>query len=243
MVTPSAFDVRLVEAWLIAPSVRHLVFERTDGAPVDFEPGQWVNLLMPTASGELIKRSYSIASAPGSSRFELCVTQVVGGPGSGFLHAMEVGAEVRAVGPQGLFTRAATDKAAALFVATGTGVAPFRSIMQAAVSRGIDAPLWLLFGTRFEDDILYRKEIEGMVERSPMMRYEVTLSRASDGWAGRRGYVQGHVAELLSALKARSNEEPHVWICGLDKMVSSVKELCRKELGVDRKRVHTERYD
>lgn len=243
MFASSAFDVRLAAARAISPTVRHLVFERADGAPFEFAPGQWVNLLMPLPSGE-IKRSYSIASAPdGSPRFELCVTRVEGGPGSGFLHAIEEGQCLRAVGPQGLFTREANDAAPSLFVATGTGVAPFRSMLRAAIASGSAAPLWVLFGARFEEDVVYRDEFEALAEAYSNVRYHVTLSRAAEGWAGRRGYVQLHVPEILKALEGAAEAPPHVYICGLDRMVSTVKDLCRKDLGVDRKRVHVERYD
>ncbi len=250
MPAASAFDVRLASARLITPTVRQLVFERTDGEPFDFAPGQWVNLLMPLASGE-IKRSYSIASPPdGSPSFELAVTRVEGGPGSEHLHALEPGAVLRAVGPQGLFTRDVADPAPSLFVATGTGVAPFRSMIRAALAAGSTAPLWLLFGARFEEDIVYRTELEALAARHPNMRYAVTLSRAAGGWTGRNGYVQLHVPEILAALTEASTTPvalptaaPHVYVCGLDRMVSTVKDLCRNDLGVDRKHVHVERYD
>jgi CDP-4-dehydro-6-deoxyglucose reductase len=243
MITPSAFDVRLASARMIAPAVRHLVFERTDGRSFDFAPGQWVNLVMPLAEGE-IKRSYSIASAPsGAPWFELAVTRVQGGPGSAFLHALEVGATLRAIGPHGLFTRAAADPSPALFVATGTGVAPFRSMLNAATVAGAAPHVWILFGARFEEDILYRDEFEALASDDARFRYAVTLSRPGPSWSGLRGYVQLHVAERLAGLTEAAGAPPHVYICGLDRMVSTVKDLCRTELGVDRKRVHIERYD
>lgn len=243
MIAATAFDVRLASATMIAPSVRHLVLERTDGEVFDFAPGQWVNLLMATPAGE-IKRSYSIASAPRRTpTFELAVTRVEGGPGSSFLHAIRPGEEMRAVGPQGLFTREASDPAPALFVATGTGIAPFRAMLQAAIDAGSEAPIEVLFGVRFEEDILYRAEFEALAEAHPGVRFAVTLSRGAEGWKGLRGYVQSHVPGMLAALAERSGAAPHVYVCGLDRMVSAVKELCRKELGVDRKRVHVERYD
>ncbi|MEZ4309773.1 MAG: FAD-dependent oxidoreductase [Polyangiaceae bacterium] len=243
MIAPSAFDVRLASARMIAPSVRHLAFERADGGAFEFAPGQWVNLVMPLPSGE-IKRSYSIASAPeGGGGFELAVTRVEGGPGSTYLHGIEPGATLRAIGPHGLFTREGGDAAPALFVATGTGVAPFRSMLGAALRAGGVAPMSLLLGVRFEEDILYREEFEAIAARHPNVRFAVTLSRPAEGWSGRSGYVQSHVPELLAALAKESEAAPHVWICGLDRMVSTVKDLCRKELGLDRKRVHVERYD
>src|SRR5262245_56795292 len=130
---PETFDTRLVASRSLTPGVRELVFERADGRLLEFEPGQWVNLVLPVP-GEEIRRAYWIASAPAASaRFELAVTLVTGGPGSEFLHALPLGATLRAIGPHGLFTRDALDPTAALFVATGTGVTPLRSMIAAAL--------------------------------------------------------------------------------------------------------------
>lgn len=239
------FDARLVTTQRLTPSVRELVFERADGAPFEFDPGQWVNLVFPLPEGE-IKRAYSIASAPvaGSPRFSLAVTQVEGGPGSQYLHRMSEGETLRAIGPQGLFTRGKDAALPSLFIATGTGVTPFRSMIQAALTAGDTAPLWLLFGARHEADILYRDELSRWAAEHPHLRYEITLSRPTSGWTGRHGHVQAHASELVRDLRALGGgADPHAYICGLDRMVSSVKDLLRNELALPRKHVHTERYD
>lgn len=241
------FEARLVAARRLTPSVRELVFERADGAPFQFDPGQWVNLVLPLTEGE-IKRAYSIASAPvaGSSRFELAVTHVEGGPGSQYLHRMKEGESLRAIGPQGLFTRGKDAVLPSLFIATGTGVTPFRSMIQAALAAGETAPLWLLFGARYEEDILYGDELKRWAAEHPHFRYEITLSKATSGWTGRRGYVQHHASELVRELRALGGEggtDPHAYVCGLDRMVSAAKDLLRNELALPRKHVHTERYD
>lgn len=239
------FDARLVAARRLTPSVRELVFERVDGAPFQFDPGQWVNLVLPLPSGE-IKRAYSIASAPiaGSPRFELAITQVEGGPGSHYLHSLREGETLRAIGPQGLFTRGKDAADPTLFIATGTGITPFRSMIQSGLHIGDKAPLWLLFGARFEEDILYQDDLARWAAEHPHVRYEITLSRASEGWTGRRGYVQLHASELVRELReAGGGVEPHAYICGLERMVSAVKDLLRNDLGLPRKHVHAERYD
>jgi ferredoxin-NADP reductase len=241
---PEVFDIRLIATRRLSPSVRELVFERADGKPMEFLPGQWINLLLSLPSGE-VKRAYSIASPPdGTPRFELAVTHVVGGPASEHLHAIPEGTVLRAVGPQGFFTRAPGELAPALFVATGTGITPLRSMMVAAIRAGSRAPLWLLFGARHEEDILYREELSAYAAENPSLRYVITLSQPGPSWQGLSGYVQLHVPELYAALKASASPElPHVYICGLDRMVKVVRDLARTELGVDRKLVHQERYD
>jgi ferredoxin-NADP reductase len=244
MPVPEVFDARVVAARALAPGVRELVLERADGEALSFEPGQWLNLVLPLPGQEL-KRAYSIASAPdGSPRCELAVTRVTGGAGSEFLHAVAEGTTLRAIGPQGFFTRPASSAAPSLFVGTGTGVTPLRSMIRAAVAAGGDAPLWLLFGARHEEDILYRDELERLARERPSLRYEVTLSQPGPSWTGRRGYVQAHLPALWAELEAASTgAPPEVFVCGLDRMVKTVRELARGELGVDRKRVHAERYD
>ena len=242
--TPETFDTRLVTSRLIAPAVREMVLERTDGKPFLFDPGQWVNLILQLPDAEL-KRAYSIASEPTStSRFELAVTRVTGGPGSIYLHDLPEGATVRTIGPYGLFTRPGADASPSLFVATGTGVTPLRSMIRAARAASSAAPLWLLFGARHEEDVLYRGEFEELARTHPDARYEITLSQPAEGWKGRRGYVQEHVGELFHAISALAAPAAvHVYICGLERMVKAVRERVQTELGVPRKQVHTERYD
>lgn len=249
MPLPPTFEARLVRARVLAPRVRELTFERADGTPMQFEPGQWVNALLPLAEAAAseTKRSYSIASPPdGTPRFDLAVTRVTGGAGSCWLHEMDVGAKLRFIGPQGFFTRAAAAAANAqpsLMIATGTGVTPMRSMMRAAIAAGSRAAMWLVLGVRHEDDLLYADELGAMAREHPFVRFEPTLSQPRGDWRGRRGYVQTHVRELYDDLARCSGCAPHAYACGLQRMVGSVREMLRKDMGVPRERVHTERYD
>jgi ferredoxin-NADP reductase len=243
MPLPPPFEARVVGGRALSPGVREVTFERTDGQPMVFEPGQWLNLILP-ATADTLKRSYSIASPPaGTPRFEVAVTRVQGGPGSTFLHDVQPGATLQCIGPQGFFTRAANSTAPSLFIATGTGVTPMRSMMQAALAAGGKAPMWLLFGVRHDADVLYEGEMQAMVKEHPHVRFEPTLSQPGPSWTGRRGYVQTHVKELWAELSALGAGEPHAYICGLERMVGSVREILRTELGLPRQQVHSERYD
>jgi ferredoxin-NADP reductase len=240
---PPAFTARVVGVAHLSPVVRELTFERTDGQPMAFEPGQWVSLVLPLESGEL-RRAYSIASPPdGTPEFQVAVTHVSGGPGSTYLHQLEPGAEITAIGPQGFFTRAPATTHPSLFVATGTGVTPLRSMIRAALTAGSTAPMRLVFGARTRADRLYARELEALAAKHPQLVVEYTLSRPEADWTGRRGYVQEHVRELWEELAARGGEPPHAYICGLQRMVGAVRDLLRKEMQVPRQQVHSERYD
>jgi ferredoxin-NADP reductase len=232
---------------MLSPSVRELVLVRDDDAPLAFEAGQWVSLVLPQVetheSQSDLRRAYSIASPPdGSPRFELAVTHVSNGPGSSYLHTLEPGARLKAIGPQGFFTRPREHAAPSLFVATGTGVTPLRSMIKHALATGLTEPLWLLFGVRHEADILYREELADLAAKHPHLRVEITLSKPPPGWTGRTGYVQAHARDLWLEL-SRLGTPPHAYVCGLERMIKSMRELLRKDLGVPRDRVHTERYD
>ncbi len=240
---PPVYRVALVSARDLGPNVRELELERTDGAPMAFEAGQWVSLVLPLPDGET-RRSYSIASPPdGTPRFRIAVTRVEGGPGSTFLHALAIGDEVSCVGPQGFFTRPPTATHPSLFVATGTGVTPLTSMIRAALAAGSTARMHLLFGVRREEDRIYAAELSALAAAHPNFTVEYTLSRAADGWTGRRGYVQDHVREAWAMLGAASAEPPHAYICGLQRMVGAVRDLLRKDLEATRQQVHSERYD
>jgi CDP-4-dehydro-6-deoxyglucose reductase len=246
MTPPPTFEARLARARMLTPGVRELTFERVDGQPMPLEPGQWVSVVLPVGVAEeaAIKRSYSVASAPdGSPRFEIALTRVQGGPGSTWLMSLEPGTVLRFIGPQGFFTRAATNASPSLMIATGTGVTPMRSMMRAAIAAGSRVPLWLLFGVRHDVDVVYREEFEAMARDHDFVRFEPSLSQPPEGWAGRRGYVQTHVRELWAELESKGAGAPHAYICGLERMVGSVRELLRKDMGLPRQQVHGERYD
>jgi CDP-4-dehydro-6-deoxyglucose reductase len=246
MPPPPMFEARLVRARRLSPNVRELTFERVDGVPMVFDPGQWVNVLVGNlldAASET-KRAYSIASPPdGSARFDIAVTRVEGGPVSTWLHAVPSESVVAFTGPQGFFTRPPQGAAPSLMIATGTGMTPMRSMMRAAVATGSRTPMWLLLGVRHEEDMLYFDELRALAAEHPFIRFEPTLSQPRDAWEGRRGYVQSHVRDLLEKLAAASDSKPHAYVCGLQRMVGSVRDLLRKEIGLPREQVHTERYD
>lgn len=232
-------NARLIESHEIAPKVRHFVFEAEGVQRLDFVPGQFVSFTL-DVEGKPITRAYSIANAPGgTNRFELCLNEVEGGRLSPRLFAMAPGDVLDMKPPLGMFVMPEPPRDA-LFVATGTGVAPFRAMLQAQLPKGSPA-ITLLFGVRYESHILYRAEFEAMAVQYPQFRFWPTLTRPGEGWAGRKGRVQAHLAEAIDTLTGEGRDID-VFLCGMKEMVNDVRSIV-KGMGFDRKQIRYEKYD
>jgi CDP-4-dehydro-6-deoxyglucose reductase len=226
---------RLIESVEIAPDVRHFVFEAPEVERVEFMPGQFVSFT-DTVRGKKITRAYSIASAPsGTNRFELCLNLVTEGIFSPHLFAMKPGDAVDMLPPLGQFVLRHPDRDSIL-IATGTGIAPFRSILRAHLIE-TSPSFTLLFGVRYEHSLMYRGEFEELARRFSTFRFWPTLTRPDPEWKGRTGRVQAH---LKTAIGERRDVD--VFLCGLRAMVDDVRNIL-KEMGFDRRQILYEKYD
>lgn len=228
----------------LSEHTRHLEFAVQQVDRFDFIPGQFLSLVAPK-EGREITRAYSIASAPyHSNRFDLCLNRVDGGFFSNLLCNIKEGEIVHFHGPHGMFTLRDPLKDS-IFVCTGTGVAPIRGFIQwlfANPQRSQGHEFWLVFGTRYEEGILYRDFFEQVTAQYPNFHYVVTLSRPSDSWQGPRGYVQEHVRAIVESLPGERCAQLNAYICGLNTMVKANRQLLA-ELGFEKKSVIYERYD
>jgi NAD(P)H-flavin reductase len=217
---------RLRSSREIGPNTRHFEFEPVEWKTA-FVPGQFLSL-----TRDEVTRAYSIASAPHTDTFALCANLVPDGHLSPFLFGMQPGDEVDFKGPYGAFIlkRPAADS---IFVATGTGIAPFRSMLMSKPDR----PVTLIFGVRHREGLLYDAEFQALRGESPDFQYRPTLTRPPEGWTGKTGRVQPHVLELLG-----ERRDVDVYICGLREMVDDLRAKL-KEAGLDRKRIVYEKYD
>jgi len=219
----------------IAPEVRHFVFEVPEIERLHFKPGQFVSF-NEAVSGKMITRPYSIVSLPDGNRFELCLNLVHGGVFTPHLFAMKPGDSIEMSAPLGFFTVRDPAKEA-VFVAAGTGIAPFRAMAPDYLSHPHAKQLTLIFGVRHENTIYYRDDFEALARRHSNFRFWPTLSRAESSWTGRTGHVQTHLLEAIG-----DRRDLNVYICGLKAMVDDVRAIL-KESGFDRKQIIFEKYD
>ena len=155
---------------------------------------------------------------------------------SPFLFALQPGDMLPMKGPLGYFTWRESVKDSIL-VATGTGIAPFRGMVQCYLEAGGEREITLVFGVRYERSLLYRSEFEELAARYPNFRLWPTLSRPEESWTGRHGHVQSHVLEALGGRR-----DMDVYICGMKAMVNDMRQQL-KEIGLERTQIIFEKYD
>lgn len=234
------YKARLVRSVSLSELTKHLEFEMPSVSRFGFVAGQWLSFKQFTPGGEEITRAYSIASPPADdNRYALCLNRVQDGFMSNFLCGMKEGDEISCQGAFGDFILR-PPLHDTVFIATGTGIAPFRSMLHwllAEQSRHQGKQFWLLFGNRHEQDIYYHNEWQRLAAELPNFHYLPTLSCGRSDWQGLRGYVQEHLPRIV-----QGRTDMQAYICGLDKMVSANRELL-SSLGWDRKSIRYEKYD
>lgn len=239
MTERSILTANLLDNITLSDQTNHLVF-KVEGQPkFTFNAGQFISMLH-EFEGKSLTRAYSLASAPreGGS-FDICLNRVDEGPFSNYLCDLKVGSQVQFHGPHGYFVLKQPIRDS-IFVATGTGIAPMRAMLQhlwAHPEIYRDRQFYLVFGTRYQQDLYYDAEFREMASLHSNFHYIPTLSRDNPGWGGVNGYVQKHVREI-----AEGRTDMDAYICGLADMVKANRDQL-KELGWDRKSILYERYD
>jgi ferredoxin-NADP reductase len=240
------FQLRLAESRMLAPAVRHMVFERADGAPFAFLPGQFVQIHFHYPDGKPTKRSYSVATigvGDGSPvpRIEIAVSYVEGGAATNLLANLPEGGTVDASGPYGRFCL--DDKDANrryLLVATGTGVTPYRAMLPQLEKLGArGAEVALVYGARNEAELLYGEEFEAFAARNPHFRFFACFSRAPRAQP-RAHDRNGRVQVALDELKPDAAHDI-AYLCGNPDMVDQAFALL-KEAGLPVPHIRREKY-
>lgn len=199
-----------------SPLVTRLVLDIPDVERVDFLPGQHMNVIMPDGG----TRSFSMASKPSGNRIDFHIRRIECGAFTDLrLSRLKPGDMLDVELPRGAFHFHAEDYRPLLMVATGTGLAPIKSMLDALMDDPDCPPVSLYWGTRTAADLYVRDEIDAWKSRLYEFNYVPVLSRADPAWQGRRGYVQDAVAADLPDLS-----EHAIYLCGSPEMISGAKQ-------------------
>ena len=248
------FPIRLVSREDFAPGVMRLCFVRDDGESLDYTPGQFIQIHFPLVDGEMARRSYSLATrhdhhiAVGEA-VDFIASVVPGGRATALFQGMAVGDTLQATGPMGLFTLKPDDaNQRYLLIATGTGVASYRSMLpelDRLLAARPELSIVLMHGARSPAELLFADEFADFARRhGARFRYLACLSRElltadaplSPEIAVRHGYVQNFLEEV-----APQAEGDIAYLCGNPNMVDACVEALKGH-GLPMKFIRREKY-
>ncbi|MBT3278053.1 MAG: 2Fe-2S iron-sulfur cluster binding domain-containing protein [Phycisphaerales bacterium] len=227
------FAAELTEATMVSPDCRELHFKLIEPEEMDFRPGQYIQIRVP--SGEF--RAYSICSAVSSKNsIELLVRLLPGGLGSTYLHEIEVGDEVSMTGPYGEFVLD-TEKDL-ICVGGGCGMAPMRSLVRTIHELGTGQNVWLFFGARTPEHGMYYDEFLELAKEMPGLHVHYSMSEPQDcpEWTGATGFIHEAVAHNISG-----GDTKQAFLCGPPMMIEATMDVLETK-GMNRDEVFFDEF-
>ncbi len=238
MPTP-AYTIVCTRKLLMAPGVYELAFTKPEA--LAFQAGQFVLFDVPLIDNptDTQPRAYSIASTPQEKELLFVIKLKAEGRASEWIEKVVTdGTAVRIQGPFGLFTVKPDASLQYVFMATGAGIAPFRSQVKWLLEEELFAGrLDLIFSVRLTTDLFWTETFSTLAAAYPNFHFHLSLTDFDAAWRGLQGRVQTILPTvLIDAAKA------HVYICGAPEMVQDVKNECITKFGLAKTKVHAEGY-
>jgi len=234
------YDAEVIRVEDVNASVKRYWLRMNGLEKFAFKAGQFITLDLPIHEKKNKRwRSYSIASPPDGNVVELVIVLVEDGAGTPYIwEHFKVGHVAQAKGPLGKFTLPETVERDVCFVCTGTGVAPFRSMLLDLKKTGKPFKnIYLVFGCRTNEDVLYRDELVKLQEELPNYQYIYCCSRETrDAFTGRKGYVHPVYEELFA-----DRRQADFYLCGWKNMLDEAKKRLG-DMGYGKDHIHVEVY-
>lgn len=237
---PRFYDAKITSIISLTDTVKHFVLEYAGDADTRFIAGQFMMVHL-EKDGKPHKKPYSIASSPllasQKNRIELSIKIVEGGYVSTWFFGLKEGDVIRTSLPYGVFTLRQPLQDNLVFVGTGTGIAPLRGMIHWLYENGCEKDIWLVFGNRYESDILYLDEWRALEKKHPKFHFIPTVSRPKGPWKGETAYVQ----EIVKKTFAGRTQGLDFYGCGLVPMCQQLK-AALIEMNIPKEMIHFEQF-
>lgn len=224
-----------------SPRVSRIWLKPDTEIPVTYVPGQFITLDLPVGEKRLQRwKSYSIADITEDGEIELCVGIVPGGPASTYLcQTIEVGSPLVFKGPEGTFVLPESLPKEVVFICTGTGVVPFIAMLKNVLpnQQYADTQFHLIFGIRFEEDILYT-DLLNAFKAYPNFKLDIALSQ----YNGDKPYHKGYVHSVYLNQYNKDGAQPLFFLCGWQAMIDEAVLILLEQMQIDRSQIKVELY-
>ncbi len=235
MTPPQKFSARLEEKLQHNENYWQYSFELVEPNRMTFQAGQYVSLKV-SEQGE--RRSYSICSTPDNEhQFDLLIDHSPQGLGVKYLQGLEFGAEIEVLSPMGIFVVPDNLQADHLsFVATGSGIAPFKAMIEDQLRNKKDQrQLTLHWGMRHAEDLFWLDDLQALDQAFDNFHFHPTLSRSPEAWT----LCKGRVTDCLGVHQQAENTA--YFLCGSQGMIKDVTNLLTEQ-GVPKELIITESF-
>lgn len=208
---PKQMKLRVSKVIKETTTTKTFRFERLDAPLPPFRAGQYVNLFV-EIKGVRTSRPYSISSVPGGDLLDLTVRKKPGGFISPFLLSkLKKSDELTSTGPLGHFyPEPLIDGADLVFIAGGSGITPFMSMLREQLTKGWPQKITLLYGARTPKDVVFGKELKAMARQSERFNYTLVISEPPKGYKGETGFLDSKIMKKLIG----EVEKKTFFICG-----------------------------
>ncbi len=187
--------------------------------PFHWEPGQFI-MVQAEINGESVRRAYSVASSPTRPYLEITVRQTENPTMSKYLNERKEGDILRIKGPYGRFIMDPTKPV--FCIAAGSGITPFRAMLQYCIDKKLDIPYKLLYSCRYGDNVIYEKELPDLIKQYPHASYELSITRDKMGL----DYVrEGRINQDYLADQIKGFEDGKFYLCGTPGFIKSMIEF------------------
>ncbi len=222
------------------PEIRELYLKLVNRPEFVFKAGQFAMLHVPVAGApKPALRAYSIASDDArKDGFKLIFKFVENGVASRYVWDLKGEETLQLTGPFGkvFFQEPPTEQV--VFLNTGSGISQHFSFIESRMKQYPNLKYRLYFGVRREADIYYVSELERLQKQLSDFEFHFVLSRPSESWSGKKGYVQHFLKDL-----EYQNTPTTFYLCGNGGMIKEVKQQLFEVDAVDKSKVWAEAFD
>lgn len=235
MQKPQMLKAKLADKLVFNDKYSQYNFSLVQPHVLEFDPGQYVSIVV-DEHGD--RRSYSICSKPeNKDAFDLLIDHTPAGVGTKFLQSLQFGQEIDLMAPLGRFVfNHGGNEEALIFVATGSGIAPFKSMIMSMLQEGNERrPMTLYWGMRFVEELFWLDEWQNLAESFNNFKFHPVISKAVDEWT----LCRGRVTDCLSIHDVPVNAA--FYLCGNAHMIADVTTLLGQK-GVNPENIHFEKF-
>jgi ferredoxin-NADP reductase len=236
---PKRIQLRVSEIFDETPSTKTFRLVAKDGYLPPFQAGQYINLFV-DIGGVRTSRPYSISSSPTQvGYYDITIRRLEDGFVSSYvLDDVKVGDEFESTSPSGTFHYNPLFHGDDLvFLAGGSGITPFMSMIREVADRGLSRCIHLIYGSQDPKDMIFHDELKRIVEKHPNITLSVVISRPPQDYCGLSGFITADLMkDVLGDLSSKT-----FYLCGPEVMYP----FCLNELdklGIKKRKIRTEVY-